>query len=58
MLNYSIVCILILFIGLYGSKGGGICDRDNLSHRVSIISGIFVILCSVILTLIIVFQRV
>jgi len=26
-------------VGLYGSKGGGVCDRDNLSHRVTFVSG-------------------
>ena len=26
-------------VGMYGAKGGGICDRDGLSHRIDIIEG-------------------
>ncbi len=26
-------------VGLYGTKGGGVCDRDGLSKRLTFISG-------------------
>ena len=26
-------------VGLYGQKGGGVCDRENLSKRLTFISG-------------------